>query len=90
MIRECRGLNFYNCPAFPHYSLQLIYTGGGTKSAITRSLVEGLLFDGGKGPLINAEALSNNKVSQSVRRPAWHGMACFRSMDAPTHIHPPT
>ena len=41
---------------------QLIYTGGGTKSAVTRMLVEGLLHTDGSGPLVNAEALSNDKV----------------------------
>jgi hypothetical protein len=46
----------------PPFQRQLIYTGGGTKSAVIRMLVEGLLHDGGKGPLINAEALSNDKV----------------------------
>ncbi len=53
----------YHRSPFPHYP-QLIYTGGGTKSAVMRMLVERLLYDGGKGPLINAEALSNDKVGQ--------------------------
>lgn len=46
----------------PFHSPQLIYTGGGTKSAVTRMLVEDLLHADGSGPLVKAGALSNDKV----------------------------
>lgn len=47
---------------YPPPPPQLIYTGGGTKSAVTRMLVERSLYADGRGPLVNAEALSNDKV----------------------------
>lgn len=44
----------------------LIFTGGGTKSAVIRSLVEDRLYNEGSGPLANKEALSNGKVRRQT------------------------